>query len=39
LEKGSPILMWALGIPYALIGLLIFSWRYRSNIWKRKSIE
>jgi MATE family multidrug resistance protein len=39
LKKGSPILLWALGIPYALIGLLIFSWRYRSNIWKRKSIE
>jgi Na+-driven multidrug efflux pump len=39
IQKGSPVLLWGLGVPYALAGLTIFSWRYRSNIWKKKSIE
>lgn len=39
IQKGSPVLLWGLGIPYALVGISIFSWRYRSNIWKTKSIE
>ena len=39
MQKGSPVLLWSLGVPYALVGLMVFSWRYRSNIWKKKSIE
>lgn len=38
-QKGSPVLLWGLGLPYALAGLSIFTWRYRSGIWKKKTIE
>lgn len=39
MQKGSPVLLWGLGVPYALAGLTTFGWRYLSNVWKRKTIE
>src|SRR3989344_1819493 len=39
MQKGSPVLLWGLGVPYALAGLAIFTWRYLSNIWKKQTIE
>lgn len=39
IQKGSPVLLWGLGVPYALVAMTVYTWRYRSNIWKKKSIE
>ena len=39
IKKAPPEIIWGLGIPYALVGILIFSWRYRSGKWRQKKIE
>lgn len=38
-NKAPPEAIWAIGTPYALCMMAIYTWRYRSNKWRRQSIE
>lgn len=39
IKKGPPEMIWGIGIPYALLTMSLFFWRYKSGRWKKQSIE
>ncbi len=38
-KKLPPETIWAIGTPYALAGICVFFWRYKSGKWKKQTIE